>query len=257
MVSQQDIDVFLRKSTAKMVEYLRVRYSTPSFSPVVKVTFSQRSKRSRGGTRGGYSFINIVAHRFLTGANTSAGTMNGLEYKSFNADPVIGGMYNVSWKVALASLIAHELGHAVQYDRKINESAKVCFGLENTAIDSPVLRGHNWFWRKIYADLRIQFVNGSAFSLNLCGEESTEVKSVVKEPVKPVEEVKLTAPGKLFVKYRYKGASTHSEFYIDNKLVVVIVEMNHRFYKKDPLGDEMELLPFASLVEARKNLIGQ
>jgi hypothetical protein len=70
--------------------------------------------------------------------------------------------------------------------------------------------------------------------------------------------VKPAAPrtGALYVKYAYKGNTTVSRFYIDQKLAAVIVEVNRRFYKADEFGDIQEQLPFTTLAEARRFLIG-
>lgn len=255
MVTQQNIDQFVRALTDRMVSYVRVKYDCPNFSPKVSTIFAANRKTSRGGIRNGQSFFYIVAKRFLAAANTATGMMDEPEYKSFNRDSVIGGLYNVTWKKALASLVAHELGHAVQYDKGTKVGAKKVLGIEELDDRNEILRGHDWFWKRIYADLRVQFVNNDQFEI---------VQPVVTAPVVPAPEIaepkkaEPAAPsaGVLYVKYGYKGNSTVTRFYIDQKLKAVIVETNRQFYKADEFGDIIEKLPFTTLAEARRFLIG-
>lgn len=259
MVTQQDVSATLRQISSKMVSYLRVKYNSPDFDPAVKITFAENRRVSRGGIRRGQAFINIVAKRFLAAANTPYGIMDEPEYKSFNGDRVIGGLYGIIWQRALASLVAHELGHAVQYYGTTKVGAKKVFGIEDISDDNDSMRGHDWFWKKIYADLRTQFVNGPAFDhifvVGFTQPQQESVKTIATQEPEPVKSC--PPPGALYVKYRYKGDATYSEFYISGELKVVIAEINRKFYRFDPFGGDLELLPFKSLVEARKNLIGQ
>lgn len=203
--------------------------------------------------RNGRSFINIVAKRFLSAAQ-GTGMMDEPEYKSFNLDSIIGGLYNITWKKALASLVAHELGHAVQYDKGTKVGAKRVLGIEELDDRNEILRGHDWFWKRIYGDLRTQFVNNNQFEIE---------RSPAPKPAAPAPEVvkqEVTAPatprtGTLYVKYAYKGNSTVTRFYIDQKLKAVIVEVNRQFFKADEFGDVQEKLPFTTLAEARRFLI--
>ena len=254
MVAQQDVDKFLRQVAEQMVRYIRVKYDAPNFSPAIRVTFSLNRTTSRGGVRNGQTFINIVAKRFLAAAQ-GTGMMDEPEYRSFNRDSIIGGLYNITWKKALASLVAHELGHAVQFDQGTKVGAKRVLGVENLDDRNEVLRGHDWFWKSIYADLRTQFVNNKQFDL---------AQPVVAAPVAPAPKVTKPKPmepaapstGVLYVKYAYKGNSTVTRFYIDQKLKAVIVETNRQFYRADDFGDIIEKLPFTTLADARRFLIG-
>lgn len=252
MVTQQDVEKFLRQVSDQMVRYIRVKYDAPNFSPIVQVTFALNRKTSRGGVRNGCSFINIVAKRFLAAAQ-GTGMMDEPEYKSFNRDAVIGGLYNITWKKALASLVAHELGHAVQFDKGTKVGAKRVLGVEELDDRNEILRGHDWFWKRIYADLRTQFVNNDKFDVvQPIAPAPKPVTPKVVEPTKPA----VPSTGSLYVKYAYKGNSTVARFYIDQKLKAVIVETNRQFYKADDFGDIIEKLPFTTLAEARRFLIG-
>jgi hypothetical protein len=263
VVTQQTIDKYIRDLTHKMVDYVRVKYECPKFSPVVKVTFAVNRRISRGGIRRGQAFFDIVAKRFLAAAQ-GTGMMDEPEYKSFNRDPIIGGLYNVSWKKALASLVAHELSHSIQYDHGTKVGAKRVLGIEKLDDRNEILLGHDWFWKRIYADLRTKFVNNDQFDVDPIKPAAVAVRpleaEVVTKPVTapPVVTKPATAPpvGALYVKYTYKGNNTVSRFYIDQKLAAVIVETNRQFYKADEFGDIIEKLPFNTLVEARRFLIG-
>lgn len=258
MITQQTVDKFVRDLTEKMVAYVRVKYDCPAFSPVVQVTFAANRKTSRGGVRRGKAFFNIVGKRFLAAAQ-GTGMMDEPEYKSFNRDPIIGGLYNVTWQKALASLVAHELAHSVQFDQGTKVGAKRVLGIEELDDRNEILRGHDWFWKRIYGDLRTQFVNNNQFETNRSVEKAPASKPVAPTPkvVKP-EEITLATPrtGALYVKYAYKGNSTVSRFYIDQKLTAVIVEVNRQFFKANEFGDVQEKLPFTTLAEARRFLIG-
>lgn len=255
MVTQKNVEQFIQSFTGKMVSYVRVKYACPTFNPVVRVSFAERRTTSRGGIRRGNSFISIVAKRFLVAAQ-STGMMDEPEYKSFNRDPVIGGLYNITWKKALASLLAHELGHAIQFDRGTKVGAKKVLGVENLDDRNEILRGHDWFWKQIYADLRVRFVNNEQFDLV---QPVVRASAPVIPKAIPVEEIESATPsaGTLYVKYAYKGNSTITRFYINQKIAAVIVETNRQFFKADEFGENLEKLPFSSLVEARRFLIGQ
>lgn len=258
MITQQTVDKFIRNLSDQMVSYVRAKYDCPAFSPVVQVTFAANRKTSRGGVRHGRAFFNIVAKRFLSAAQ-GTGMMDEPEYKSFNRDPVIGGLYNVTWQKALASLVAHELAHSVQYDQGTKVGAKRVLGIEELDDRNEILRGHDWFWKRIYGDLRTQFVNNDQFEIEKPVEKVPAPKPV--DPAPKVVKQEVTTPaaprtGALYVKYSYKGNSTVTRFYIDQKLAAVIVETNRQFYKADEFGDVQEKLPFTTLAEARRFLIG-
>lgn len=156
----------------------------------------------------------------------------------------------------MASLVAHELGHAVQFDKGTKMGAKRVLGIEELDDRNEILRGHDWFWKKIYADLRIQFVNNDQFDAVqpiAPAPKPVTPKVVDPEPTKPAA----PSTGVLYVKYAYKGNSTVTRFYIDQKLKATIVETNRQFYKADDFGDIIEKLPFTTLAEARRFLIGQ
>jgi hypothetical protein len=265
MITQQTVDKFIRNLSDQMVSYVRGKYDCPTFNPIVQVTFAANRKASRGGVRNGKAFFNIVANRFLAAAQ-GTGMMDEPEYKSFNRDPVIGGLYNVTWQKALASLVAHELAHSIQFDQGTKVGAKRVLGIEELDDRNEILRGHDWFWKRIYGDLRTQFVNNNQFEIEKPVEKAPAPKPAAPAPkpaapapkvVKP-EEITPAAPrtGTLYVKYTYKGNTTVARFYIDQKLAAVIVEVNRQFFKADAFGDVQEKLPFTTLAEARRFLIG-
>lgn len=134
-------------------EFARERFNLPAdWTPVVRLDFNPRRKRSWGGRRrvGGRGnpvvpFMSLVLGRYLGGVETTF-----TEYKRFENDPVIGTFRGERWENALACLIAHELAHAVQY----------------TITDSKIIeelggrkRGHGAFWQNIYAIFRKRFIN--------------------------------------------------------------------------------------------------
>ena len=258
MITQLEVDTFLRKTADDMVRYIRTKYNAPNFNPVIQTTYAVRRTTSRGGIRKGRAFINIVAHRFLNAANTVSGKMDEPEYKSFNQDPVIGGLYNITWKKALASLLAHELGHAVQYDKDTKIGAKRDLNIENLDDRNGIMTGHDWFWKRIYADLRIQFVNGRDYPLN--AKPTVAVQQPTPKPVEPTKPAPAVKPqpaqNSLYTKYTYRGDITLSWYYVNQKLALVLAERNRKIYLSDDTGALLKPLDFKTLSESRKSLLG-
>lgn len=137
-----------------MTEFCRKRFALgEEWTPVVRCDFNPRRKRSWGGLRrvGGRGnprvpFMSLVLGRYV--GDTAHTTFS--EYKRFADDPVIGTFEGKNWEMALACLIAHEIGHCVQYTVK-----------DETVLDElgPRKRGHGDFWQNIYAILRKEFIN--------------------------------------------------------------------------------------------------
>lgn len=255
-IAEAAIDAFIRKTVKEILPHIRKVYDTPNFSPAVRVSFAPNRRCSRGGIRRGLPFISIVGKRFVKPAMVD-GYMDEPEYKRFDNDPVIGGMKNVPWRKALAGLVAHELAHAVQFYQGTRSGAKRVLGIEELEDYNDLLSGHDWFWKKIYADLRVQFVNSANFDSNASkAPVQAPVQAPVAAPVAAPVEVKPTS-GVLFVKYMYKGNATHSIYYIDQKLAGVIAEINRKFYRADVFGEVFEQIEAKYLAEARRILIGQ
>lgn len=159
-------------------EFARERFNLPeTWTPVVRLDFNPRRKRSWGGRRivGGRGhpmvpFMSLVLSRYLGGELTTFS-----EYKRFEKDPVIGTFEGKTWENALACLIAHEIAHAVQYTITDEELVKELGGRK---------RGHGVFWQNIYAIFRKRFINnghiplasflyaGNKVILHECGDHS-------------------------------------------------------------------------------------
>lgn len=137
-----------------MTEFCRKRFKLgDDWTPVIRCDFNPRRKRSWGGLRrvGGRGnprvpFMSLVLGRYIGDAPET--TFN--EYRRFASDPVIGTFEGTNWQMALACLIAHEIGHCVQFTVRDEDVLK--------ELGKPT-SGHGDFWRKIYAILRQEFIN--------------------------------------------------------------------------------------------------
>lgn len=153
------VNTFALAVAAKMETYVQTQYNVPDFKLKVILSYGERRRISRGGSRGGKPYINIVCKRFA--ASLDAGELTDFhEYNHISNDPVIGNLKGVSWETALTALIAHEVAHAVQFFPLTKRSAMDMLGVDSLDGRNSILEKHNWFWQRIYADLRTKFVNG-------------------------------------------------------------------------------------------------
>lgn len=158
--TQATVEQYAKSMAAKMEAYVQTQYNVPNFKLKVIVSYGERRRISRGGTRGGEPFINLVCKRFAAAAEVGA-LMTETEYAHIRNDPVIGEMRDVSWEKALSGLVAHEVAHAVQFFPLTKRSAMEMLGVNELDGRNDILKKHNWFWQRIYADLRTKFVNGN------------------------------------------------------------------------------------------------
>ena len=256
MSPEDQIANFVKSISNEMVSYLRTKYKTPGFNPKISVTFGKNRTTSRGGFRKGRPFIDIVGKRFVPSAQYQT-LMNEREDPAFNDDKVIGALYNVTWMRAMAGLVAHELAHAVQFDADIKVEAKQEFKVGHLDDYHTYMRGHNGFWRRIYADLRIKFVNSKDYAYNIPNKKDAPAEVKVPEPAKvsiDSSPVPPSATPTLYVKYAYKGEYSYSWYYIGSKLVLVLAEKQGKIYVSE--DDKLTLMNYKNIVEARKQLIG-
>lgn len=153
---------FATKIVSSMVEYVQAEYD-PSFNITLTLSWGVKRRSSLGGTRSSIGpTANLVVRRF-SDAITTGSLVDEFEYKHIQNDPVIGELKGVHWTQALASLAAHEVAHAVQLYPKTKKAAQHKLGVDNLDPRNSILAGHDWFWQRIYADLRTKFVNGNAY----------------------------------------------------------------------------------------------
>lgn len=250
MRPEDQIINFVRSVSGEMVSYLRTKYKTPGFNPKISVSFGKNRTTSRGGFRKGRPFIDIVGKRFVPSVQYQT-LMNELEYPAFNNDKVIGALYNVTWMKALAGLVAHELAHAVQFDADMKVEAKQEFKVGHLDDYHTYMRGHNGFWKRIYADLRIKFVNSKDYAYNITAPTAPP-KVGIDSPA-PILVAPPPSPS-LYVKYNYRGEYSYSWYYIGSILVLVLAEKQGKIYVSE--DDKLTLTNYKNIVEARKQLIG-
>lgn len=133
------------KEVCKMTDLSKFKLSYHKFD------WSARRRSSRGGwypNKGGAG-INIAMHHTCGEhyKNTPVDQpFRCYEYKSFDADPVIGGFITNNREHYLAMVIAHEVAHAAQYFRKY---------IIKKSSGAP----HGAIWKTIYAHLRKTIIN--------------------------------------------------------------------------------------------------
>lgn len=148
------VEIFALGTAQEMIRFVRAHYNAPDFNMKIRLDFSPRRTRSWGGRRNGVNFMSLALHRYAEAQkNHKAISFN--EYSSFAYDKVIGSIFLVNWKHALAGLIAHELAHAVQFsDIQNTVAAAANLGQGEGRI------AHGLVWKNIYRTLRETYVNG-------------------------------------------------------------------------------------------------
>ena len=146
------VEVFALGTVNEMMRFIREEYNTPDFNVKVRLDFNPRRNRSWGGKRNGQNFISL-AMTYLKTIQENHMAASFFEYASFANDPVIGSLHNVTWKKALAALIAHEIAHAAQYS-EATTSVMAAHNLNNSHVPA-----HGLVWKIIYKTLRTKYVN--------------------------------------------------------------------------------------------------
>lgn len=165
IAAQETITQFVKDQVEEMVKHARVKYNSPDFNVHIKLSFAGGVHTSRGGLK--YSsgpFIKLACHRYIAPCENPEILIDENEYSHYRTDPVIGEMKNVHWTQALALLVAHEVAHAIQFHYGTKEAAAEQFGIKNLDRRNVIFLKHDWFYQRIYADLRSNFVNGRTFT---------------------------------------------------------------------------------------------
>jgi hypothetical protein len=240
--SQATVDNYARALASKMEAYVQKRYNVPDFKLKVIISFGERRKVSRGGTKGGLPFINIVGKRYAEALESNKMTYLN-EYAHIRNDPVIGQILNTTWQTALAGIVAHEVAHAVQFFPTTKESAMGVYGVENLNSNDKALAKHNWFWQRIYADLRTEFVNT---------ENSIEETPVVTAaPQKAATQ--RTVNKKWKVVSQQKGKARFSYYYTaSDELIGILCVAPGGYFRYYPETETFKHLTVKNFNEARK-----
>jgi hypothetical protein len=118
------------------------RFETFTLSLLV-LDWSTRRRSSRGGLYKEGPGINIAMSIACMPRTTP---YRVYEYKSFDADPVIGGFYGVDPHLPVAWHVCHEMAHAAQY-----------YGHYSLGIESD--RAHGKQFKSLYSKLRVATIN--------------------------------------------------------------------------------------------------
>lgn len=240
--SQAIVEQYAKATASKMEAYIQAKYNVPNFQLKVGVTFAERRKVSRGGTRAGMPFINIVGKKYAEAAESGNLTYFN-EYAHIRNDPVIGQLLAVSWQKALSGLIAHEVAHAVQFYPTTKSSAMSLLGIEKTDRNDKMLEKHNWFWQRIYADLRTEFVN----------EKSADIDAMpIEVTPKTVRPQRIVNKGWKVISQQ-KGKSRFSYYYTaSGDLIGVLCVAPGGYFRYYPDTEKFVKLEVKNFNEARK-----
>lgn len=238
------VEQYTRAMASKMEAYVQEHYA-PNFKLAVTVSFAPSRRRCWGGIKKGVPYISIVGKRYAVAVETG-NLIDQLEYASIANDPVIGSLKNVPWRTAIAAIVAHEVSHAVQYFPSTKQQAMKAFNIAGIDSRSEILKHHDWFWQRIYADLRTVFVNGA--------------NEVVIEPVEPVEPVapqqarpKRTISKGWSVKSQQVGKSRFSFYYTaSEELIGVLCVAPGGYFRYYPETETFVKLQVKNFNEARK-----
>ena len=170
------ITQFVQDRVQEIVAHARVKYNAPEFDVNIKISFATGIRTSRGGIKNGQAFIKLSCLRYIEPCRKPNSLIDEFEYKHYRSDPVIGEMKSVSWTTALACLVAHEMAHAIQFFPSTKEGAKAQLGLKGLDARNGIFAKHDYFFQRIYADLRSIFVNGRKFSTPVATESASTAK---------------------------------------------------------------------------------
>lgn len=177
MIITQIVNIQIRD----MVNYIE---STFQFKLPLKVrlSFSTKRNRSWGGVTSDWQNpkISLALNKYKCRVWEND-KCSFPEYASYAGDRHIGSLFNVTWQKATATLVAHELAHAIQW---YVPNDVVCKVIGNIAND----RGHGEYFRAIYRHLRLNLINNVEFDVPYTYIAVPSVKSVQVE--KPKREKK-------------------------------------------------------------------
>ncbi len=108
----------------------------------IKLDWSINRRSSRGGFYADGPGINIA----MLGCCTDSDSIQRVyEYKSFDSDPVIGGIYTRTKFQRLELVLLHEIAHALQY--------------YSYRVNNFRCKPHGTTWKNFYRRLRVEFLN--------------------------------------------------------------------------------------------------
>lgn len=151
ITTQHEIVTIVNDQVRETVEFfIKQGWVDEDWIPSVRIDFLVYRSRSRGG-RGGYGkdFISLETSRFLNPELTSF-----KEYKRFENDPEIGDVVDDRER-AIRTMVAHELGHALQFSRKYSARVAKMLGIE----EPSQAKGHKLLWQTIYRLTRRALLN--------------------------------------------------------------------------------------------------
>jgi hypothetical protein len=211
--SHKVITKFVKDQLEMMVEYAREKYHAPDLKVDPILSFAKGIKTSRGGHINNNTYMKLAVWRYANAYELGI-NINEFEYKHYRNDPVIGELRGVHWTKGLSLLIAHELAHVIQFSPNTVTAAKVSVGLDTLDNRNQILKGHDWFFQRIYADLRSQFVN----SFDQFGFVETF------EPEAPKRTRSTTGPRKInkgwYSKEVCKNGGRYGYYYRDDKSLI-------------------------------------
>lgn len=153
--TEAHVKQFVHQVVAETIAFAKTQnWIGEDLDMVVRMSASQKRKRSWGGSSHGRGYINLAVYKYVDMMGQSFN-----EYSSFAKDPEIGSVPMGPVQNALMALVLHEMAHVFEY-KGTNEMRK-SFG----AADGNVQRGHGTIWKNIYRALRNKYLNGKVVEL--------------------------------------------------------------------------------------------
>lgn len=145
---RKTVEKFAVKEFARQVDFIRYFLDAHDFNPYMVINWKDDLTSYGGTDYDGKPHIEValkVTERFL---NEDTALYD--EYAFIEKDMGIGEEM-VGWRVYVAFLIAHELAHAVEFERYAGNKAAKLFRVRRRP---EVREGHGKLWQTIYRVLR-------------------------------------------------------------------------------------------------------
>jgi hypothetical protein len=154
----------VEQTTAEQVEWMKSEFHLPSIPLFIKIAdvptgpVGQARRLVKSGEFAGFRIL-IQSYHYLREEIQAF-----VEYASYNDLPEIGGFETNDWRIAVESIVAHELSHITQFALKDAGSRHPLFidrGDRSLFFEGlgRYESGHGDFFRKIYRRFRRQFIN--------------------------------------------------------------------------------------------------
>lgn len=141
-MNKKELETIGGQLASKVGRHISSTYYSDYSLSQIKFDWSPSRRSSRGGIYATGPGINIAMNWFPKSFN---GVGRFYEYKSFDANPTIGGFFYDDPVLKLKAIIVHEMAHTIQF-----------FQYTKTGVRC---KPHGPVFKKYYSELREEFIN--------------------------------------------------------------------------------------------------